>query len=129
MFDLRDYKSTIREAVKLESDRDPNWNWEVKAINKTEIRIGWGYLDYLEEKNPFTIVLKEYEWEEDEFETDVFLIGLFPGYTWKDINFYEDYNYFVFVSIGDESYHNAQTMEDGLRKAIHGIVIRARNAY
>lgn len=129
MFDLRDYKSIIREAVKLESDRDPNWNWKVKAINKTEIRIGWGYLDYIGEKNPFTITLEEHEWEEDEFETDVFLTGLFPGLTWKDVNIYEDNDCFILVDIGDASYHDAQTMEDGLRKAIHGIVNRAHNTY
>lgn len=129
MFDLRNYKPVIMEAIKSESERDPNWNWKVKAINKTEIRIGWGYLDYIGEKNPFTITLKEYEWEEEEFDTDVFLTGLFPGWTWKDVNIYEDENYFVLVDVGEDKFHDAHTMEDGLRKAIHGIVIRARNAY
>ena len=128
MFDLRNYKSTIREAVKLESERDPNWNWKVVAINKSEVRIGWGYLDYIGEKKPFTITLSEHEWEDEEFDTDVFLAGLFPGLTWKDVNINEDYN-FVLIDVGDERYHTAHTMEDGLKMVVHGIANHARNVF
>jgi hypothetical protein len=50
MIDLRDYKDYIRELVAKENEKDPNWKWSVKSIGKNLVRIRWGYLDYLEEK-------------------------------------------------------------------------------
>lgn len=121
MFDLRNYKSIIREAVKLESERDPNWNWKVKAINKTEIRIGWGYLDWLcssRESKHFTVKLLV-----DDFngEPNLSLAGYYPDDpTIRDS---------LYVWIGDKHWHDAKSLEDGLRMIINGIVNRAHNTY
>ena len=58
MIDLRNYKDLIRELVAKENDKDKNWRWSVKSISKNRVRIRWGYLDYLEEKeNCFLIEL------------------------------------------------------------------------
>ena len=58
MIDLRNYKDLIRELVAKENDKDKNWRWSVKSISKNRVRIRWGYLDYLEEKeNCFQIEL------------------------------------------------------------------------
>lgn len=51
MIDLRNYKDYIRELVAKENEKDANWRWSVKSISKSRVRIRWGYLDYLEEKN------------------------------------------------------------------------------
>lgn len=51
MIDLRNYADLIRQLIAKEDDRDPNWKWSVKSIGKTKVRIRWGYLDYLEEKD------------------------------------------------------------------------------
>lgn len=50
MIDLRNYKDYIRELVAEENKKDKNWRWSVKSIGKSLVRIRWGYLDYLEEK-------------------------------------------------------------------------------
>ena len=58
MIDLRNYKDYIRELVAEENRKDKNWRWSVKSIGKSLVRIRWGYLDYLEEKeNCFLIDL------------------------------------------------------------------------
>lgn len=51
MFDLRDYKDLIRAEVKKLDEKDANWKWSVKSIGKKQVKIRWGYLDYLEEEN------------------------------------------------------------------------------
>lgn len=50
MIDLRVYKDYIRDLVTKENEKDKNWHWSVKSIGKSLVRIRWGYLDYLEEK-------------------------------------------------------------------------------
>lgn len=118
MLDLRNYKSIIREAVRLESERDPNWNWKVKAINKTEVKIGWGYLDYLGEEKPFIVKLLE---DLLDGVPDVSLAGLLPGDdTLRDS---------LYCWVGDKHWHDAKTLEDGLRMIIHAIANRAHNTF
>lgn len=121
MFDLRNYKSIIREAVKLESKHDPIWNWKVKAINKTEIRIGWGYLDWLcngKHNEYFSVKLFI---DELNGKPDVSLAGYYPDDpTMRDS---------LYVWIGDKHYHDAKTMEDGLRMIVHAIANQAHNNY
>ena len=51
MVDLREYSDLIRDLVAKENKKDRNWKWSVKSIGKKMVRIRWGYLDYLEEKN------------------------------------------------------------------------------
>lgn len=131
MFDLRDYKSVIREAVKLESDRDPNWNWKVKAINKTEIKIGWGYLDYLcdgRRNEYFSVKLIEMYFDDEGNllkkevgESELSLAGFYPDDpTMRDS---------LYVWIGDKHWHDAKSLEDGLKLIVHAIANRAHNTY
>lgn len=122
MFDLRDYKSIIREAVKLESERDPNWNWKVKAVNKTEVRIGWGYLDWLcngKREEYFSVKLFEDEMEGGEI--DLSLAGFYPD----DPTLYDS----MYVWIGDKHWHDAKSMEDGLMKIISAVANRAHYTF
>ena len=51
MIDLREYADLIREEVRKANDRDKNWKWSIKSIGKKIVRIRWGYLDYMEEKD------------------------------------------------------------------------------
>ena len=55
MTDLRTFNDTIKTAVAREREADANWSWNIKAINKGSIKIGWGYLDYIGEKESFTV--------------------------------------------------------------------------
>ena len=73
MIDLRAYKETVVAAVAREREADKNWSWSLKAVNKTVIRIGWGYLDYIGEKAPFTVEASE------EDDGKVIVIGTIPN--------------------------------------------------
>ena len=61
MFDLREHKGLIRRLVSEANQNDPNWKWSIKAINKTEARIFWSYLECGDQKPCFTIKLVEDE--------------------------------------------------------------------
>lgn len=50
MIDLREYEDLIREEVEKVNKRDKNWKWSVKSVCKKRVRIRWGYLVYMEEK-------------------------------------------------------------------------------
>jgi len=79
MVDFREYKDIIREAVNKESKRDPNWKWTVKAVNKTEVKIGWGYLDYCGETDFFRVKADSAEGDDYITTTDPFS-GRISGY-------------------------------------------------
>lgn len=65
MIDLRNYEDMIRKLVKEADKKDPNWKWSVKYIGKEKVRIRWGYLDYLEEKeNCFFLTMDNDKTEE-----------------------------------------------------------------
>ena len=121
MFDLRNYKPVIMEAVKLESEYDSNWNWKVKAVNKAEVRIGWGYLDWLcssKENKYFTVKIII---DEVNGKPDVSLAGYYPDDpTMRDS---------LYVWVGDRHWHDVKTIEDGLRLIIHAIANRAHNTF
>lgn len=68
MIDLRNYADLIRQLVKKEDEKDPNWKWSVKSIRKNKVRIRWGYLDYLGEKeNCFSIEMQPDNTEDDQW--------------------------------------------------------------
>ena len=126
MFDLRLYKNVIRAAVERETELDPHWKWRVIAINKTKVKIGWGYLDFLNEKEPFVIELKEV----NEEYYDLSLSGYKPRYNWENIENSEDEGYnFVYCWIGNKHWHDARTLEEGLAYTIHSLAQCAHNTY
>lgn len=68
MIDLRNYADLIRQLVKEEDKKDPNWKWSVKSISKNKVRIRWGYLDYLgDTENCFSIEMQPYNTESDQW--------------------------------------------------------------
>lgn len=111
MIDLRIYKDTVNEAVRSENKKDENWNWSVKAINKSVVKIGWGYLDYIGEKNFFTVTAKP----DDDF--GVMVIGTLPNgkqtYCW----------------LGTKQWHDCKTFEEGIASVIHGMANTAHKTY
>ena len=111
MEDLRKYKEDIFDAVKTERELDDNWQWRVEAINKKEARIAWGYLDYIGEEEPFKIIL----FDEDG---DVSIMGKFPVGETK-----------AFSWIGDKHWHDARTVNMGIRQTIHALANAAHNEY
>lgn len=53
---FREHTELIKQLVAIENSKDPNWRWYAPIINKGNVKIRWGYLDYLEEKqNKFII--------------------------------------------------------------------------
>ena len=111
MFDLRDFKGAIREAVRQERHKDQNWSWKVLAINKDIAKIGWGYLDYLEDKSWFGI---EIVGEPDGL---VAVVGSAPN------------GHRVFRFVGDDPFADAKSVEDGIGVAVRDIAKYAHNVY
>lgn len=128
MYDLRDYKQVIRETVKRESVADANWNWKLLAVNKTEVKIGWGYTDWLGEKEPFRVRL--YEETYDGFcGIDLSLAGFYPGDKSTGSVDYDRVHESLYCWIGDKHWHDAKTLEDGLKVIIHCLAWEAKNRY
>lgn len=124
--DLRQYRSTILEAVKQERERDENWSWRVIAINKNEIKIGWGYLDFLHEKTPFSVIIREDEDIDDEGNTIQGNPNICEvlGYMGNN-DIHDD----LFFWVGPKHWHDAPTVEEALKKVIHAIASRAHNTF
>ena len=72
--DIRSYQETIKAAVARERQADPNWSWGIRSITKGVARIGWGYLDYIGEKDSFTVEVLE-----DEESGKVTVLGTIPN--------------------------------------------------
>lgn len=85
--DFRTVKAAVMNTVKEMDQKDPNWKWKAE-VQKSRIKIFWGYLDYVGEKQPFIITDGEQEreecWEDDEFivlrnEHDEYMSGRLVG--------------------------------------------------
>ena len=110
MTDLRAFNNTVKTAVARERENDANWSWNVKAVNKSVIKIGWGYLDYIGEKDCFTVKVTE-----DEAYTAV--IGVMPN----------GGKHYAFI--GPDHWDDAKTIEDGISQVIHSMALSAHNTY
>lgn len=115
MIDIRDYKETIKAAVAKERDADENWNWNVKAVTKSTARIGWGYLDYLGEKDAAFVIRVD---EMQEFEgVPLCVMGDMPNGLTK------------YAFIGSKQWDDAATVEEGIALMIHSMASSAHRTY
>ena len=110
MIDMRLYEDTIRNAVKRESDRDENWNWKVKAVNKGKAKISWGYLDYLGETDCFEVQI------EDDGELQV-VVGTMPNGCKK------------YAFIGPNHWDDVNDFAAGITLVIHNMAFSAHHTY
>lgn len=53
-YDFRTAKEAARDAVTELNGEDADWKWGVN-IRKDEVRIYWGYLDYMDEGKYFSV--------------------------------------------------------------------------
>lgn len=111
MEDLRIYKDTIKAAVAAEREKDENWSWSVNAINKNIVRIGWGYLNYIGEKDFFTVEIVEEE------SSEPIVVGTIPN------------GKKVYCWIGQKHWHDCKTIEDGIAAVIHSMASSAHRTY
>ena len=110
MVDFRVHESLIRDAVKEESKKDNNWNWRVISVGKSKVRIGWGYFDYLEEKETFVIDAVE--------DAD-------HGRVYFRLPHASD----VVTFFGDDAWEDAKSFAEAIVKAIHSGARYARSVY
>lgn len=116
--DFRKNRDVIVSAVAEERKKDALWGWHVKNIGKNVIHIRWGYLDYCGQKEDFTIIVMEEG-------NDLSLIGSLRGSVdWHD----EDMDD-LFIWIGDKHWHDAKTVQEGIRKMIAQMARLARVRY
>ena len=111
MYDLRDFKGVIREAVRKIDHRDVNWHWKVKAISRDKAQIGWGYLDYLEEKKNFSVEISETK------DMGTAVVGTAPN----------DAKVILFV--GDKRWDDVKTVDEGIEVAIISMAQYAHATY
>lgn len=112
MFDLRKCKEIAKAAVAKERELDENWGWSLKAVNKNEIRIGWGYLDYIGEKDLFTVTV-----DTDSDPDTPFVTGTIPNGSK------------VYAIVGPKHWHDYKTIEKAIAGVIHSMACSAHNTY
>ena len=111
MIDIREYKDTIKRAVGVERASDENWSWRVKAVTKKAAKIGWGYLDFLGEKDAAFVVEAN-----DEFDTPC-VIGTMPNGNQK------------FAFVGPKRWDDAPTVEKAIALVIKAMAASAHRTY
>jgi len=116
MIDLRDYSDLIRTTVAGVNERDPNWKWSVKSIGQKKVRIRWGYLDYLEEKqNCFVITL---DCDEEA-----------GNWLWACLPDGDHIECYMVAEQPNPRIGAEQTVKSGIQDAIHEIAYYARSRY
>lgn len=110
MTDLRTYNANVKAAIARERESDPNWSWNIKAVNKSIVKIGWGYLDYMGEADCFTV-------EVSEDDTMTVVIGTLPN------------GHKMYCFIGPDRWDDAETIEKGIELVIHAMANSAHNIY
>lgn len=70
--DFREIKQAAIDTVKDMDQRDPNWKWKV-VVQKAQIKIFWGYLEYKGETPPF-IITDGSEEKGECFKEDAFIV-------------------------------------------------------
>lgn len=114
MIDFREYKDVIRSAVKSADERDENWKWRVEAVNKGEVRIGWGYMSYLGESGSFSVS----EVPDGDGYDEIFIVGKAPNDAFE-----------VCVIVGDDRWSDARSVADGIEVAIRRMAAEAGRRY
>lgn len=71
--DFRTVEQAVRNTVKEMDQRDTNWKWRA-VVQKSQIKVFWGYLEYLEEKAPYFIITDGEEKREECSEDDEFIV-------------------------------------------------------
>lgn len=110
--DIRSYRETIKAAVAHERQADPNWSWGIRSITKGVARIGWGYLDYIGEKEAFTVEVLQ-----DEENGKVAVLGVIPNGSK------------VWRFVGPNHWEDGRPSRAGIASAIHGMARRAHKTY
>lgn len=117
MKDFREHEVKIRKLVEKQNALDRNWTWKVKSIGKNKVRIRWGYLADLGEKDDcFIMELKSYSNDDT-----VYLNGLRPDGTLIE-----------FVEVkddGEKCFPGEKHMEDALICIVEEIAYCAHNEY
>ena len=117
IIDLKQYETLIREKVNELNRQDKNWKWKVKSVGKKKCRIFWGYLEYMEEKDPcFTLELQADE------PDDQWLWARHPSHEYIDC-------YLVVEGKPNPRIGAEQTIESGIVDAIEAIGHVARSRY
>lgn len=110
--DIRVYRETIKAAVAAERDADPNWSWSIRSLKKDIVHIGWGYLDYIGEKDCFTVEVLQ-----DEENGDITVYGTMPNGS------------HAYRFIGAKHWHDCLTIEEGITSAIQAMAFNAHRTY
>jgi len=126
MADLRSYKSVVLDALKVLREKDAErmpdgkgWGWSLRSISKNKILLKWGYIPDIR------ISIRLYVDPEDG---DTHLGGRmddrYPTDYMNDMDGDD-----LFIWIGDMHWHDASTIEEGLKMIISNIGYITRTRY
>ena len=123
MNDLREYKAVVLDALKTlrakDADRMPDgkgWGWSLKWISKNKIVLRWGYI-------PDVDISIRLDVDEDG---EIHLLGR------MDDRYAEDYlndDDSLFIWIGDRHWHDASSIDRGLKLMMSNIGHITRTRY
>lgn len=116
MLDLREHTELIHQLVAEENARDKNWTWSVESITKNDIKIRWGYLDFLAEQNNCFHLIAE-----SDSESGDWLWARTPK-----LNIIEC---FMVAEKPNPRIGAEQTVQSGIRDAIREIAYYAHSRY
>lgn len=124
MNDLREYKAVVLDALKTlrakDADRMPDgkgWGWSLKRISKNKIVLRWGYIPDVD----ISIRL-----DVDKEDGEIHLLGR------MDDRYEEDYlndDDSLFIWIGDKHWHDASSIDGGLKLMMSNIGYITRTRY
>lgn len=115
--DFREVKQVVMDTVRDMDKKDPNWKWKA-VVQKTQVKIFWGYLEYLECKEPhFIITDGSPEKEECNSEDDDFIVL-------RD----EDGHYMNGAILGDKSWQDGD-LEKAVVMLMRGLQSRVNRTY
>lgn len=126
MNDLREHKSVVLDCLKDLRVKDAehrsdgkSWGWRLKSIGKDKIVLRWGYIP----DTDITIRL-----DVDKEDNEVMLKGRMDDRYPTDYLNDEDGDY-LFVWIGDRHWHDASSIDRGLKMMIGNIGYITRTRY
>lgn len=110
MYDLTQYSEIIRRAMAENRKNDENYSWSIKAINKSNVKFHWGYLEKTEE---FILTV-------EAFDDETYISVKFP---------YDGYKAEIVILVGEDRWCDEKTIELGIYKAIIATAERAKQLY
>lgn len=107
---MKKYFEVVKNILVEVDETDNNWAWYPVKYNDDSIEFRWGYLDYLEDDENFIITTENVD---DEQAVKITIPSGSSAY----------------VLVGNNSWDDCETIEEGIRKAILSVAKYVKMIY